>query len=243
MHSHDLLDALAHHDDRAEEAILAARQNPVVLRSVFARYLVDAAEAPGQNLRDYPALRLVAMLMAEWRAKEACRPLMQILRSDLRHLDRVWGEQLVECGPRLVAAVFDGEVEPIFGFIRDPGCAEPLRANMFRTLTMLALKDRLACDDVASFLRYFAAVEARSAGPALWLGWAQAIAALGREDLALSVRNAYDRGLLDADFYPRALFEAHLQLACDEGPAWFTQQIENQIEVDTLKVFRLYLKH
>jgi hypothetical protein len=96
-----------------------------------------------------------------------------------------------------MAAVFDGDPEPLYDIILDPSADEFIRAGMCEALAMVTLRGELDRALAGRFLRD-GFIEIRpQAERYVWVGWQSAIAMLGMSDLELLVKKAFDRGFID----------------------------------------------
>ena len=98
---------------------------------------------------------------------------------------------------RVMAAVFDGDPEPLYDIILDPNAEEFIRAGMWDALAMVTLRGELNRAVAGRFLRD-AFIEMRPQAECyVWVGWQSAIAMLGMGDLKSLVKRAFDRGFID----------------------------------------------
>ena len=96
-----------------------------------------------------------------------------------------------------MAAVFDGDPQPLYEIILDPNAEQFVRSRMCETLAMLVLRGELDRDLVGRFFRD-AFMELRpQARSFVWQGWQSAIAMLGLSELRILVKRAFDRGFID----------------------------------------------
>ena len=78
-------------------------------------------------------------LLGEWREKAAYRPLARLLRLPRREIDRIFGDGITTTSHRVIAAVFDGDSQPLYGtsWTRTPtilfgqACARPSLWSLF----------------------------------------------------------------------------------------------------------------
>jgi hypothetical protein len=96
-----------------------------------------------------------------------------------------------------MAAVFDGDPDPLYAIILDPSADEYLRASMCETLAMVTLRGELDRQQVGRFLRDAFMEMLPQAECYAWVGWQSAIAMLGLSDLKILVKKAFDRGFID----------------------------------------------
>src|SRR5712691_796177 len=96
-----------------------------------------------------------------------------------------------------MAAVFDGDPNPLYQIILDPSADEYLRASMNEALAMVTLRGEFDRDLAGRFLRDAFTEMLPQAESYAWVGWQSAIAMLGLSDLKILVKKAFDRGFID----------------------------------------------
>ena len=90
-----------------------------------------------------------------------------------------------------MAAVFDGDPEPLFDIILDPKAEEFIRAGMCEALAMVTVRGELDRAVVGRFLRdAFIDLQPQRQN-FVWVGWQSAIAMLGMSDLKILVKKAF----------------------------------------------------
>jgi hypothetical protein len=136
-------------------------------------------------------------LLGEWREKAAYRPLARLLKLPDKEVDAIFGDGITTTGHRVMAAVFDGDPQPLYEIILDPSADEYLRASMCETLAMVTLRGELDRQQVGRFLRDAFMEMQPQAECYAWVGWQSAIAMLGLSDLKILVKKAFDRGFID----------------------------------------------
>jgi hypothetical protein len=68
-------------------------------------------------------------LLGGWREKAAYRPLASLLRLPASDVDAILGDGITTTSHRVMAAVFDGDPEPLYEIILDPNAEEFIRAR------------------------------------------------------------------------------------------------------------------
>jgi len=194
------------------EAIEAARAQrdaivPLLLDDI------DGLVATGQSGIGTDALFFAFHLLGEWREQRAYRPLARLLRMQGDALEPVLGDATTETAHRVMAAVFDGDPEPLYAIIRDPRADEFIRSGMFRTIAMLTLNRELDRGPTAAFLRDCYDQLQPQEDNYVWVGWQEAIAWLGLAELEPLVRQAFTRGLVDPTVLGFKHFQKDLQYA------------------------------
>ena len=81
-------------------------------------------------------------LLGEWREKAAYWPLARLLRLPGPEIDTLFGDGITTTSHRVMAAVFDGDPQPLYDIILDPNAEEFIRAGMCEALAMIARRTR-----------------------------------------------------------------------------------------------------
>ena len=150
-------------------------------------------------------------LLGEWREKAAYRPLARLLRLPRRDVDAIFGDGITTTSHRVMAAVFDGDPQPLYDIILDPNAEEFIRAGMCEALAMVTIRGELDRAAAGRFLRD-AFIEMRPQAECyVWVGWQSAIAMLGMSDLKALVKKAFDRGFIDSHVLGFDHFEEDLR--------------------------------
>jgi uncharacterized protein len=218
MDAAEVLEGLSELDRLPVEAIRAARADRDTMVPVFLRSIEAFLSEQGEQVAP-EALFLIFHLLGEWREKSAYRPLAALLRSPPDALDPVLGDSITETTHRVMAAVFDGDPDPLYEIIRDPEADEYVRSSMCRTLAVLTRRGELPRAAVAEFLRdSFSQLEPQQYSY-VWHGLGEAVAWLGLIELKPLVEQAFSRGLIDDTWYTFEEFEEDLQDAIDHPDA------------------------
>ena len=98
---------------------------------------------------------IIYHLLAEWRETRAYRPMLRLLRGDPELVDALMGDGITECAARVVAGLFDGDLQPILAAVLDEKADEFVRGEMFEALAMVARERPEFLPDVVDFLRHF----------------------------------------------------------------------------------------
>ena len=157
------------------------------------------------------AFIFVYHLLAEWRETRAYRPMARLLRRDPEFVDALMGDGITECVARVMASLFDGDLEPIVEAALDEDADQFVRGQMLDALVILALDRPPTRPAVGDFLRRFHAAAGETTPDVVWSAWAFAVAALGLADMTPLVRQLYDDGLIDPHNSTFADFERDLK--------------------------------
>jgi hypothetical protein len=211
MEAGKILRELTYAEGLPKEALKAATAQreemlPLFIEEIEAFLALEAAP------REKPTpLFFIFHLLGEWREKAAYRPLARLLRLTRPEVDRIFGDGITTTTHRVMAAVFNGDPEPLYDIILDPSVEEFIRAGMCEALAMVTLRGELDRAVAGRFLRD-AFIEIRPQAECyVWVGWQSAIAMLGLSDLTILVRKAFDRGFIDSHVLGFDHFEEDLR--------------------------------
>jgi hypothetical protein len=217
------------------EAIRAATAN----RGGTAPRFIEAFErfTDGSNRSDDVAklLFLAFHLVGEWREKSAYRPLARFLRCPPEELDRVIGGAVTESSHRVMAAVFDGNPQPLYEIILDPAADQFARSRMCEAISMVTLRGEMQREHTASFLHACFAYLTPQQGCFVWNGWQSAIATLGLTELRPLVEEAFNRGSIDPTWMSLHHFDEDLEWALAHPDSPYQQEQEYTLWSDTVE--------
>ena len=197
MDSGTILHELTYANGLPRAALQAASAQRIELLPKFLGVIEDyLGQEPGARA-SRTALFFIFHLLGEWRERTAYRPLARLLQSPAEETDAIFGDATAETAHRVMAAVFDGDPQPLFDIILDPGADEYIRSRMCEALAMITLRDELDRDRAARFLRDAFNELQPQRRCFVWFGWQSAIAMLGLCELKVLVERAFDRGFID----------------------------------------------
>src|SRR6266478_6731793 len=217
------------------EALKAASAQRGEMVPVFLKEIEDhLALEPAARAKPTP-LFFIFHLLGEWREKSAYRPLARLLRLPGNEVDAIFGDGITTTGHRVMAAVFDGDPDPLYQIVLDPDADEYLRASMCEALAMVTLRGELDRDLAGRFLRdAFMEIQPQAESYA-WVGWQSAIAMLGMSDLKILVKKAFDRGFIDNHILGFDHFEQDLRRGIERpGEPWRPDDQEYTLFGDTI---------
>jgi hypothetical protein len=211
MNAEAILREFTYAEGLPREALKAASAQRAEMRSLFLNEIETyLALEPATRAKPTP-LFFIFHLLGEWQDKAAYRLLARLLRLPGPEIDRIFGDGITTTSHRVMAAVFDGDPQPLYDIILDPNAEEFIRAGMYKALAIVTLRGELDRAVAGRFLRD-AFVEIRPQAECyVWVGWQSAIAALGMSDLKILVKRAFDRGLIDSDVLRFDYFEKDLR--------------------------------
>lgn len=213
MDAAEILDHLTRADGLPKAALQAATARraemvPVFLQEIDSYLALD----PVDRAKPTP-LFFIFHLFAEWREKSAYRPLARLLRCREHELNAVLGDAITSTTHRVMAAVFDGDPQPLYDIILDRNAEQFARSRVCETLAMLVQRGELDRDAVGRFLRDSYMELQPQAECYVWQGWQSAIAMLGLTELAVLVKRAFDRGFIDRHWLGFEDFHADVEWA------------------------------
>jgi hypothetical protein len=229
-----ILHELGTKDGLPVEALRAASADRASVVPVFVQAIercLGGTAAPA----DEAALFFIFHLLGDWREKSAYRPLAELLRRPAEQVDRVLFGAITESSHRVMAAVFDGDPEPLYRVIRAPEADEFVRSRMCEVLAMLVLRGELPREDVAQFLRACAVELEPKDECFVWNGWQSAIAMLGLVELRPLVEAAFARRSIIEGWLSFKDFNEDLQRTVTGAPASSWQQREYSLFGDTIE--------
>jgi Protein of unknown function (DUF1186)/SEC-C motif len=211
MEAKAILRELTYAGDLPREALKAASAQRGEMIPLFLEEIETyLALEPAARVKPTP-LFFIFHLFGEWREKATYRPLARLLRLPRRDVDAIFGDGITTTSHRVMAAVFDGDPQPLYDIILDPSAEEFIRAGMCEALAIVTIRGELDRAEAGRFLRD-AFIEMRPQAECyVWVGWQSAIAMLGRSDLKILVKKAFDRGFIDSHILGYDHFEQDLR--------------------------------
>lgn len=219
MDSGQILYDFMHVKALPEAALRAATDQRAEMTPLFLREIENylAAPKPDPGLELWNPLLFIFFLLGQWRETSAYKPLARLLRSPPDDIEALFGDGIVESGQRVMAAVFDGDPQPLYDIILDQGADEYVRSRMCEALGMLVLDGRVPHGEARRFLQdAFTRILPRRDN-FTWNGWQSAIAMLADVSLKPLVKQAFDEGVVDKMWMGFEHFEKDLDF-CIRNP-------------------------
>ena len=236
MNSAEIIHALTHYERLPEDAIRAAGASRATTLPVFLE-AIESYLAQSDDKRKRPnALFFIFHILGSWREASAYRPLALLLQSQRRGDRSAIGDAAVETSHRVMAAVFDGDPQPLYNIILDPEVDEFIRSRMCEAVAMVTLQGKLQKSVATRFLEAcFEKLEPRT-DCYVWCGWADAIAMLGLADLKPLVVTAFERGSIDDGVMEIRHFNSDLAKSLEhpDGSCWLSGK-EHSLFGDTVE--------
>jgi len=230
-----ILEQLMHADDLPRDALRAAAERRADLVPLFVDEIERYAAGAGQRAGNTP-LFFLFHLLGEWGEASAYRPLARLLRCSPDDVDAAISDAITMTSHRVMAAVFDGDPQPIHNIVLDENADEFVRSRMCETLAMLVLHNDLDRAEATSFLRdCWVNLQPRDAC-FVWNGWQSAIAMLGLTELKDIVKEAFDQKFIHPSWLGYRDFERDLEHAA-ENPTepWPSGKEEYTVFGDTIQ--------
>jgi hypothetical protein len=214
-----ILEELTNPDGLPIEAIRAADGNRAAVVPVFLQVIEDYLSGDKAARTERSPIFFIFHLLGSWREKSAYRPLARLLALPRDEIDHVISGAITESTHRVMAAVFDGDPQPLYDVILNENADEFVRSRIFEALAMASLRGEVSREEIAQFLRScFPALQAEP-GCFVWNGWQSAVAFLGLEEMAPLVQQAFDEQWIDPSWMELKHFLEDLRLAVDQPGA------------------------
>ena len=213
MDAAEILDQLTHAEGLPKSALRAASEKRVEMVPVFLRE-IDSYLALDSRERAKPTpLFFIFHLLGEWRERTAYRPLARLLRCPAHEIDAILGDAITSTAHRVMAAVFDGDPQPLYEIVLDPNAEQFVRSRMYEALAMVVLRGELDRALAERFLRDAFMDLQPQAECYVWYGWQSTVAMLGLTELTILVKRAFDRGFIDQQWLSFEHFQQDLEWA------------------------------
>jgi hypothetical protein len=160
------------------------------LRAILAR------AANGERLPEEQCMLLFrgVYILGGARDIQSCQPLLRLLRLPQDELDDLLGDALTEGMSRIVAGVFDGDVEALFALVADRSADPFAREAALDAAIFLTWNGSIERDRLTRFLERFYDEKLAEDDDPVWESWVRAIALLGLRNMAGLVYRGWDEG-------------------------------------------------
>jgi Protein of unknown function (DUF1186)/SEC-C motif len=235
MNAEEILRELSHDEGLPRKALKAASSQRSEMLPLFLNEIETCLASEPAAPAEATLLFFIFHLLGEWREKAAYRPLTRLLRLPGHKVDAIFGDATTLTSHRVMAAVFDGDPQPLYDIILDPSADEFIRAGMCEAMTISTLCGDLDRDVAGRFLRDAFMNLRPQAQNYVWAGWQSAIAMLGISELKSLVKKAFNRGFIDRSVLDFEDFEQDLwqNLAHADEP-WCPDNREYALFGDTI---------
>jgi hypothetical protein len=235
MDAEAILHELTQAEGLPRKALEAASARRVEMLPLFLQEIETYLSLePAARAKPTP-LFFIFHLFGEWREKAAYKPSARLLRLPGHEIDAIFGDGITSTSHRVMAAVFDGDPEPLCEIFLDPHAEQFVRSRMFEALAMVTLKGELDRALATRILRDAFMEIQPQAQNFVWFGWQSAIAMLGLGELKTLVKKAFDRGFIDRYALEFGHFEQDLRRGVERlGESWRPDDHEYTLFGDTI---------
>ncbi|WP_245243144.1 DUF1186 domain-containing protein [Pararhodobacter sp. SW119] len=223
MSPNEIFTTLAVSEGFPREALVAAGECRDEMVPLFLDQIerLRNADADTSSEADVSAFLFVYYLLGEWRDSRAYHPLTALLRQDSDYLELLLGDAITEGTKRVIAGVFDGDLQPILDAIEDPTADQFVRCEMIDALVIIARQHPETRPDVEDYLERFFASDFKKP-EILWGSWAFAVADLGLAHLEPQVREAFEKEWVSPEEADFDFFQQELRKSVEGGQSpWF----------------------
>ena len=179
------------------------------LRAVLLRAADGGVLSDDESLLLFRGLHILGAA----RDREACQPLLRLLRRPFDEVDALLGDTVIESLAKIVTGVFDDDADALFALIIDRSIDGFIREALFGAATFLTWERRIPRDRFREFLVRFLEERPAEDRDQAWAGWLQAIALLGLRDLVPLVDSAFREDRIPEEWIDRPQFDADLAAA------------------------------
>jgi hypothetical protein len=221
-----ILEELTDPDGLPVEALRAADADRAAAVPAFLQAIETFISASAEERAEPSPIFFAFHMLGYWREKSAYRPLARLLRCPSEGIEYALGDATTETSDRVMAAVFDGDPQPLYELILDPNADEFIRSAMCEALAMVTLRGDLSRAEAARFLAAGFTDIKPEVGCYVWDGWQSAIAALGLAELRPLVRQAFERDSIEPWCLTFKDFEEDLDATLErpDAPPWFVER-------------------
>ena len=215
-----ILRDLARDDMFPKAAMAAARTDRETMAPILVGLVrrLGAQRIAEMDDADVMALIPVFHLLGEWQEPTAHRPLVHLLRRPADVLDYLLGDAITETSYRILAGTFDGDLGLLFAAVDDGKADEFARSSFLHALVLIAQTRPEHRDAIVDFFRSF--LTRCPASPQIVLvGWMDAIADLGLEDMTGQVQALFQEGRIPPAYCDFEHFLEDLKATLDAGGA------------------------
>jgi hypothetical protein len=235
MDASSIIAEFTHRADLPRDALLSASANRAKMAPFFISQIESYLAKEPEHLAPH-ALLFVFHLLGEWREQNAYPALARLIRSPSGEIDAVLGSGVTTTSHRVMAAVYNGDPQPLFDIILDAEADEFIRARMCEALAMLVREGRLNSEIVAGFLKKcFTELQPQDTC-FVWSGWQSAIAMLGLKELSRLVEQAFRLDFISSSWLTFEDFQEDLEQAVEHrGSEDFGPEGEYTLFGDTVE--------
>ncbi len=197
----EIMRELERHDVFPKAAMNAAREDRVAIIPIFLQLVERLGKQDLSEMAegDITALIPAFHLLGEFRETGAYRPLLQLMRQPPDTLDHLLGDAVTETSFRVIAATFDGDLQPLFAFIQDADADVFARSSMFDALILIAQIHPSKRSSIEDYFRKFRQL-CRDDNEDVLVGWLDGLVDLALVDMAPEIRATFEADLIPKDY-------------------------------------------
>jgi hypothetical protein len=180
--------------EAVQEAIQRREEiTPHLLHSLQEAAQISASPEPEEP----PFLPIYAMyLLAQFRDQRAYPLIIDLCKIPHTELDRLLGDLITEGLPRVIASVFDGNIEPIKSVIENESLDPFVRGSALRSLSILVYEGVIPRADVIGYMADLFSGRLEKKPSHIWDELASEAVDLHANSLTEDIRRGYEEGLL-----------------------------------------------
>ncbi len=212
----EIMNDLARNDIFPKAAMVAAGADRETMVPIFVDLIDRLGIQPIADMKDDEVIALIPIfhMLGEWRDRRAYLTLVHLLRQPTRTLDYLLGDAVTETSFRVMAGIFDGDLQPLFEAVEDPNADEFSRSSLMSALVLIAQLHPVHRATIEDYFRTFCSRCPEVPSDVL-IGWMDSIADLGLEDMSEDVRRVFEKGLIPEDYCDFGHFLEYLQATRD----------------------------
>lgn len=231
----EIMRELARDDIFPKAAMAAASGDRDTMAPILVELIERLGKLPVAQMADDDMLAAIpaVYLLGEWRETRAYRPLVHLHRQPTEVLDNLLGDAVTETSFRVIAATFDGDLQPVFAAIDDPDADDFARGALINALVLIAWKHPTHRPAIEAHVRTFRS-RCPDASSDVLTSWMDAVAELRLEDMTEEVRAVFDQGLIPDDYCDFSHFLEDLEAAIEAGDAPIICRYKTSEDIDAI---------
>jgi len=171
MEAKAILRELTYAEGLPREALKAASAQRAEMLPLFLQEIETYLTLEPAAREKPTPLFFIFHLLGEWRESAAYRPFARLLRLPGHEIDAIFGDGITTTSHRVMASVFDGDPEPLYGIFLDPRAEQFIRSRMCEALAMVTLRGELDRALAGRILRDAFMEMQPQAQNFVWFGW------------------------------------------------------------------------
>jgi len=169
--------------------LLRLEEAAPALRAVLARAAVGEPLSPDEGRLLFRGVHI----LGGGRDTASCQSLLRLLRRDGQELDALFGDALMQGFARIIAGVFDGNIDALFDLIFDPSAEQAVREASMEAAAFLTWNGSIPRERMRQLLQDL--FERRFEDPSSpWAAWLIAVALLGFRDMVPMAERIWKEG-------------------------------------------------